>query len=382
MNTFAIRIPAFFRTTHDREIHIETIRGLACLALVSLHVVGYTPRNAMELPLDDWLSILQRVFIDMRMPLFSFISGYVFLSVPKVGQTFKLLLKKKARRLLIPMVTVGTLFWLTQSQFSSSPQPPLLSIYVFQFAHYWFLQATFLLMAGFLLLNAILGHFFPEIDRNTLATKNAAAIGIIGAITWIGTSVSLVEFFSIGKAFYLAPFFMSGYLVASRKQWISSTFAPGRKVAGVILVLLAGLGYFLASGSLVPGEEVRRFLSVLIGVSTAISLYILAPKSRVLAWIGDKSYAIYLFHVFFTAGALIIWRKVVPGGLDIHYAYPLGLTAGIVGPIILYQLITASSIASWLLLGLPNPFSSSQRKCESRSQIRQRKRSGGLTVAE
>lgn len=360
-NIFASGVRNFFRVTPGREIHIETIRGLACLALVSLHVVGYTPRDGMELPSGDWLSLLQRVFTDMRMPLFSFISGYVFVSLPRAGQTHEMLAGKKARRLLIPMATVGTLFWLVQGQVSAA-QPPLLSVYTSQFAHYWFLQATFLLMATFLLLNAGLGRLMPETDRETLARKNAIAIGLIGAGVWITTPVYGIGFFSIGKAFYLAPFFMSGYLVAAHRDRIAAAFGSRRLLAGAALALLAALGFLLASGMLTTGGEARRFLSVVIGVATALALYVLAPRNRVLAWIGGRSYAIYLFHVFFTAAVLMAWRKLMPGGVDIHYVYPLGLAAGILGPMVLSELITSSGTARWLLLGLPGPFAARARK--------------------
>jgi uncharacterized membrane protein len=59
-------------------LYVETLRGIACILLVSYHVIGDTSSNGLRLPDGDLFSFVNRMFIDVRMPLFSFISGFVF----------------------------------------------------------------------------------------------------------------------------------------------------------------------------------------------------------------------------------------------------------------------------------------------------------------
>ena len=66
------------RSGPARRDEVDTIRAIACIALVSYHAVGGSPAAGMELDSTHWLAMMNAALIDLRMPLFSFVSGYVF----------------------------------------------------------------------------------------------------------------------------------------------------------------------------------------------------------------------------------------------------------------------------------------------------------------
>ena len=67
------------RATATSTLHLDTIRGLACLLLVTYHVVG--PDRFTGMRVADG-SFYRTVLADgpllVRMPLFTFLSGFVY----------------------------------------------------------------------------------------------------------------------------------------------------------------------------------------------------------------------------------------------------------------------------------------------------------------
>ena len=92
----------------NRNLEIDTLRGLACLLLVAYHVIGATPSIGLKLS-DGLLRELNDDLAYIRMPLFTFLSGFVYALRPYAGN-WSAYLKGKATRLLVPMLFVGTLF--------------------------------------------------------------------------------------------------------------------------------------------------------------------------------------------------------------------------------------------------------------------------------
>ena len=191
-----------------RRTDIDTLRAFACLALVSFHVVGDTPAAGLELPSEHWLQRLNATFVDIRMPLFSFLSGYVFVVLAPKGALGAWTLRRmaaKVRRLLLPLIVVGTLFWLVRSQMGGAQQS-LWTIYVLPYAHFWYLQATILIMASFLGLIWAMGG----------QSRNAAwALFVGGLVLWLVVPRFDLNLFSYADALRLSFFFAAGFLAAA-----------------------------------------------------------------------------------------------------------------------------------------------------------------------
>jgi len=70
-----------------------------------------------------------------------------------------------------------------------------------------------------------------------------------------------------------------------------------------------------------------------------------------LAQIGRYSYAIFLFHVFFTAATRIALERM--GARDVGLHMVLGSVAGLAGPILFERWISRYKFPALLLLGKP-----------------------------
>ncbi|WP_157822193.1 acyltransferase family protein [Shewanella sp. Actino-trap-3] len=58
-------------------MQIDTLRGIACILLVSYHVIGSTPMQGMKIS-TGLLREINDLFVYIRMPLFAFISGVLY----------------------------------------------------------------------------------------------------------------------------------------------------------------------------------------------------------------------------------------------------------------------------------------------------------------
>lgn len=318
-----------------RRQDIDTIRAIACVALVFYHVVGGGPANGLELAAGHWLHVITAAFSDIRMPLFSFVSGIVFTAAAPDLPGAVRRIAAKARRLLLPMACVGTLFWLVRHGMGIE-QPPFAAIFLRPYEHFWFLQATFLIMTVFTLASWVSGGRQHAV---------AGALMVGGAVWWWGFPLVPGNWFSVNNALYLSVFFMAGHLLAGR------TAGQGRGAGLVLLGLAVLTGLTLATGLWEPGPGLRRGLALGVGLAACLGLYMARPSHAALATLGRQSYAIYLFHVFFAAGMREGLVRLVPG-IDPLAILPLALVAGLAGPILVQQALQRHDLGGHLFLGL------------------------------
>ena len=321
-----------------RQTDIDTLRAMACIALVSFHVVGYTPQSGMELSAGHPLHVLQAGLTPLRMPLFIFLSGVVFapLFLDGPGWLARRLLSK-ARRLLLPLASVASLFWL--AMWVMGREVPPFGQFLWQpFAHFWYLQASFAIMSLTLVLLAVSeGRVVP-------AALGLLTIGLAGPALlpgWIDNP------FAIRQAFTFAPFFAAGLLWQARVRPVMTVTRRTRRLGG-LLVVGAVLAGYAAAFDLVPLDRSGLLVT---GLTGCAGLLLLAPRHAGLAQLGRASYAVYLFHVFFTAGTLAVLARVWPDA-PVTAVYALALLAGLAGPVMLERLLLAVPVLKVLCLGL------------------------------
>jgi peptidoglycan/LPS O-acetylase OafA/YrhL len=347
-------------TPKPKILYVETLRGLACFLLVAFHVIGNDPAHGLHLPDDHPLHIVNDVFADLRMPLFSFISGFVFVSIASSVGELGGRIRSKARRLLIPMLAVGSLHWIVQAA-TVGNVPPYWELFVLPYEQFWYLQATFVMMVALLTLTYLTG------DRILVAQ----ILIMVGAAIFIGFDRWRPEVFSSYRAFYLAPFFLSGFMLAMRRVVQERLVRPPRALwVGVLAALVALEGFTLVGPVDVVGPS-DRLVSVFVGLTACYALFALRPESRALAFIGNHSYAIFLFHVFFTAGTRIALTKTLPG-ISEYTLFTVGVANGVMGPIALAALIDRNWVAKWALLGIAPRRGARQARVVSIAQGRAR----------
>jgi peptidoglycan/LPS O-acetylase OafA/YrhL len=315
------------------NMRIETLRGLACVLLVLYHVIGADPAHGL-LVNDGPVRWLNDGLAYLRMPLFTFLSGLVYGIRPFTGDSRKFLVGK-VRRLLVPMLVVGTLFALLQAVTpgTNSVVGPWYLLHLMPVGHFWFVESLFWV---FLLIWALeRRNLMGEPGRFMLVLMLACVLYLtVRGWRWLG----------IEGAIYLLPYFLVG-LACSR-------FALGPYLTNVWiqsgLVLLA-FGAVLLMGMPVANPDRRTVLMLVTGVSLCLLFLSLGWVSSWLAGIGRHSYAIYLFHVFFTASARIAIHLTPIDSLLLDI--PVGLVMGLAGPMLIDRVASNYKWAAALLLG-------------------------------
>ena len=298
----------------SRKLSIDTLRGLACILLAAYHVVG-GPSQGMRLPPDHLLSQVNEVVALLRMPLFSFLSGFVYAWRPYSGDA-AMFLKGKVRRLLVPLLLVGTLFAVLQAHApgTNGVQYDWRLLHIVPIVNYWFLESLFIIFV----LTAFLEQFA------LLATP--ARFAMVWLLAGLAHSFNpLPVYFGLQGAAYLLPFFLLG--LGSNRFGEQLPRGPVMLSTGA---LLAGLGLYLILVTQAMPD--RPGIAALV-ISASLCVFLLRShlELRWLAWIGVYSFAIYLFHSFFSAASRIALMQL--GVSSVPTLFIAGLLAGIAGPI-------------------------------------------------
>lgn len=316
----------------QRNLQIDTVRGLACLLLVAFHMVGETPQVGMRFPAESWVWPVMEGLSHVRMPLFTLLSGIVYAARPvRVGGTRRFL-HGKALRLLLPLVCVGLLFAVVQNvtpgtNRNISPEEMLL-IPFFPYAHFWFVQA----------LSLIFALIVPLERLGALATLQRSLL--LWSASWLLLILreSTPDFFAFSRALYLLPFFLAGVILVR--------FGSEHRRARPALLILPIVG--LAGALLFPSAQ-SGMLGITLGTVGGVLLVTFLPFIPFLARIGFYSYTIYLFHVFGTASARIVLSKVGAGDSSV---FVTGMFLGVGLPIALHLAAQKVPYVSRMLLGV------------------------------
>lgn len=325
-----------------RSLRVDTLRGLACILLVAYHVVGDTEMHGLHVQANSIFRWFTDTFVYLRMPLFTFISGYIYGKAVVSPHDFRYFFWGKIRRLLVPLIFVGGAFRIFD--FAAHGNPPnfnLLDMLSVPYEHFWYLQALFLIFSLAFLLDIV------GILRNSrFITFVLFFYVLFGSGTDLETNL-----FSINGAIYLFPYFIFGILIRlSEKQPVFFLVFDNNRVhllflfAAFFLVHQAGLAHLIP-----PQFERDSSLGVLYSLVTLLLLFSLRWESFYLSVIGYFSYTIYLFHVFFTAGSRVLLEFL--GVHNLALLFLGGILFGLAIPILLEIAVDRISIFRFLLLG-------------------------------
>ena len=315
------------------NLQIETLRGLACLLLVAYHVVGADASLGLQVA-DGPVRWLNDGMAYLRMPLFTFLSGLVY-GLRPFGGNSRVFLSGKMRRLLVPMLVVGTVFAALQAVTpgTNSSAGPWYLWHVQPIAHFWFVESLFWV---FVLVWALE-------RRSWLQTAQGFAM-VFALACGLYLSVRGWHWFGMEGAIYLLPYFLGG-LAATR----FSLRVPLAKPWVKAMLLLCAVGAVVWMGVPVSNPDRRTVWMLLSGLSLCLLCLSFGWANRHLAGIGRYSYAIYLFHVFFTAAARIALDRLQVDAMPIDLV--AGVVLGLAGPMALERLASRFKWSAVLLLG-------------------------------
>ena len=301
--------------------------------LVLYHTIGSDEAQGLAVASGLW-----REFVDLlaavRMPVFALIAGAMWAVKPVASVPA---LARKAQHLLVPMLTVGTLFAVAQALVPGghrSVQDWHL-LHIVPVAHYWFLEALFLNIAAVMAIE----------KAGLLKTPGQMAMWMAIACGWYLSHPAFI-WFGVAGAGYLLPYFLCGIALV---RWGPGAIARSwPKAAIAAAALIASLALF---GGWIP--TANRFTPAMLasGMALAAGLWLYPPRGRWLRWVGKFSFAIFLFHPFFTAG---IRKLLLMAGMEafaVHIA--LGVAAGVLLPAALRQAADRMPAAAHLLFGAP-----------------------------
>lgn len=297
----------------DRQ-RVDSMRGLACLLLVYYHAVeAFAQYTGQDFPT---LQAINLVLADMRMPLFSFISGLIFAYRPERSGRLKFI-AGKSQRLLIPFFFMTALMLGMKTVYPSASVPATIADLpyhiVYAYSHLWFLQAIFLVFCLFAALHA------------ALAISRWHYLLVFGlSLATYFSPLTLIDALSIGGAFYLLPFFTLGAIVTIYLDRIVANYRP---------LMIASALLFVAALGLSIGGVGFEFVGLAVGVSFLLTIYLLFPRVAPLYKLGSYSYTIYLFHSIFIALGL----RLVPKGVGI--GLPLVVMLALLAPVVVDWLI-------------------------------------------
>ena len=321
-----------------RNMQIDAVRGLACVLLVAYHAIGSSPQNGMQIPVESWIHSLNESLGFIRMPLFTFLSGIVYAARPVEWASVGHFMRGKVLRLLLPLLFVGLLFvflqTLTPGSHIKPPVENILRILIFPYAHFWYLQALFCIFTLIALLEC----------AGALSTlKKALAITFLSCALFFFRN-DFPSLFSVDRAVYLLPFFLSGLLIA---RFPDELYRPRSIIPALVMVAGAVVLSLLPLG--LPNFALS-LLRLSVGVAAALIIVSVTPASPALAWLGFYSYTIYLYHVFGTAGARIVLSRLLPD-------FPLlifcaSLAAGLILPVLVHHAFCKIPYLSRALLGV------------------------------
>jgi peptidoglycan/LPS O-acetylase OafA/YrhL len=336
----------------DRDEYVDTCRGVACVLLVAYHAIGASVGNGLHLAGDSFWRNFADGLTYFRMPMFSFLSGVVYAWRPFTAGNGKHFLLGKMRRLLVPMLVVGTTFAFVQSITPGVNVAPAnwATLHILPVGHYWFSESLFIIFMVVMTLESL--HLLEDLRKFLIVLASAAIMQL---------TLTPPPEFSLYGANYLFPFFLCG-LGCSRFRIAKFDFLP------ICLAVLAGTSSYVIAGILgyVPRTDRTSVVALLLGVSACLSLLMSGWKNRTLASIGFYSYAIYLFHVFFTASTRMFLYSM--NFKNVTALIAVATTAGVVGPILVEKIADRFALTRMLLLGKAGQATSSPRATSGRTQ--------------
>ncbi len=317
------------------------MRAIAVLLLVMYHVIGSNGAAGLGQEYPEPLRLFADFLIDIRMPFFAFIAGYVYGLRPMAPGHYPAFIQGKFRRLYVPGAIAAALYAICAGSVDAESARSLgdfWEIFFFPYVHYWFLQ-------GILVIFVVFG----AVDA---ASRSRAAIPAF----LLACALSLADPYvpgnpmSVNQAIYLAPFFLLGLVFVRHRSVF--TGAPTLLATACLIVVLIcsaiNLSVLQETGRLSMDRQDLQSLAM--GLSICLLAILVLPHVAQFELLGPYAFTIYLYHVFGTAG---MRRALHAGGIEsVPMHLVMGLAAGLILPVAIHVLADRHPATRRLVLGM------------------------------
>lgn len=334
-----------FQKGRTKNVYIETLRGLAITILVLGHAIGVNSQGGMKVADDSIWRYLFFTFNYIGVPIITTIAGWIYAMQPAVRGQLGAFMRRKACRLLLPMVCVGTLYFLMQYITPGTNHhgelPNMWRIYVLPHTFYWYLWSLFLLFG-----------FAALLDRCAACTTLRAwcgwmAVAMAGCYAERFLSPNLPNVFCIWGALCLQPYFLLGLGLCRFADRLAKPAMKRIYLAGFVIgFAVRQILWFTTHDPMIVRE---LFLHVVIGAFAAAFLLTSGWYNHFFAKMGGYTYAIYLFHGFGTSAGriLLVHAGIHSEGLIFLFSSLLGIAI----PIAVAHVLSRYPLLRTLALG-------------------------------
>ncbi|HOY63488.1 MAG: Acyltransferase family protein [bacterium ADurb.Bin236] len=340
----------------DRD-RLNNIVALSSFGIF-LVVFGHSYAN-LTLKDDSFMRFmysLRSVIYSFHMPLFIFISGYLFLhTTNRAGRLpFAGFVKKKFVRLLVPYLILSPLAFAEKSFFAQFAWKhtevsfrtffrgviyPLSNMNTF----FWFLPTLFAIF------------LFAPLMRKALSKKGNAPLIILITAALASLNIFLpfadVQILNIAGIARLSVYFWLGCLFYS---CVPPTMPSAARLAAFSLSLCAFI--FLNVTIIASGKTpLLSFLAAVCGIQASFFLFSIFPSRlhSFFAPINGYSYQIYLLSWFFQTAVRVAAYVIFK--MNIHAVFALMLISGLAGPVLTAKAVERFLPKTGFVIGLQTP---------------------------
>lgn len=302
-----------------RRFEVDLVKAVGIAAVVWIHSMRHIieARSAIEQILGD--------VTRFAVPGFLAASAYLYAGVRPVTAAVT---RRRLARLLLPYVVASLaaqVFWLG---FDARPLEAkrileeLLLASSFGPFYYVLIATLFVLLV-------------PVLARLGGAALSATVVAALAVQWWYWSQAVPPLFWLVRNPLYWAGFFLVGWWLGAHAPAVAGWLA--RRRPWVAVPSAVGLAASLALKTRPPGlttSNTLAWLSVWCALALLFALGVgRVGEHRVVRFLSDSTYAIYLFHLFFVLPVQRAW-PAPPGAFD---PLPLGAAwlAGMAGPLAL-----------------------------------------------
>ncbi len=322
-----------------RAKNIDIIKGITIILVVIGH---YIPESA-----PNWYVEMRKVIYTFHMPLFLFVSGFVYAKFSNPEESRLSFYKKKIKRLMIPYLSTSLVVILIKMSVDR-----LLSVEN-EVDYYSFVKIFYLPEAGYFLwyLWSLFTIFLIVPLSNTIPKKKVL---LIVSLIIPHLPIEWTEMFAIKQTALMAQYFVVGMVIAGQYELLKRiTQKPSLLIP--LLILLFGLLYSQMDGE----NEILRW--VCRAVIPYLGIYIMSLVAIVIGhgpsnivspilYLSSCSFIIYLFHTTFEGFAKAIIEKIVP--ISFTLKAMVVVACGVIFPMVLQKRILEKSKVLKGLFGL------------------------------
>lgn len=305
-----------------RDDWVDYAKGIGILLVVYGHVVRGLIKAGLGIHLPE-LNLIDAIIYGFHMPLFFFLSGYLFIQSTQRWGRKKLFFNKIDTILYVyiiwSLIQGAVEVMLSGYTNAGIDSASVLSLLWEPRAHFWFLYALF-----FIFIFSIL--FKGWIVKNIIFTFICSILILF--------FLPLTHIAAIDLPAHFLTFFIFGMLSKQNAKYLNTN-----KWMMATYLVLSVFTFTLAS-SIPQGDIINRTVMFVYSLSCILLLssfcMLLGDKCSFVMRVGQASLAIYLIHIIVGSGARIALNKFL-GIQNFYILLPAGLIASVLFPMLLWN---------------------------------------------